>query len=141
MCESRLHISKWNELIQQIIEAGLIQKWSRDERIKYMKESGSVFRPLGVQHFYGGLLICLIFFLAAIMAFIAEHIIHRQLRHTPNNRHWRTADWIIDGQRHLFKLNPSGNRNKTLKLPIRSRSRVFQTHIRQPLPTTRRFLY
>lgn len=104
-------------MIQFNIVAGLIDKWSFTRRDKTKNDSDVVARPLAVKHLYGGLLMCFLFLLAAIIAFSLELVIHQKLKGRNPHQYWRTADWIIDGQRHMLILRRANNRKE--RIPVR----------------------
>lgn len=136
--DSRLQIQKWDKLIQQTIEGGLIEKWSNERNNNLKMESNAEPRPLGVQHFYGSFFLVSLFLFGAINVFILELIIHRKLKGENVHRLWRTANWIIDGRRHmLLHFNQPKKRKQQWQVPIRTyRSRIV--HLRQPLIRSRR---
>lgn len=101
--DNRLQLREWNKIIQQSIEAGLIEKWSCARCNKPKMESGAVYNPLECDRFYGGILLCLISMFIATTILILERIIHQKLREENVHRFWKTADWIIDGRRHMLK--------------------------------------
>lgn len=141
MRQSRLQIQEWNEKIQQAIEGGLVEKWLRDLKNNTKIERNVVIRPFKVQDLYAGFLICSVFLLVAIIAFIFEFIIHHKLRGANPHQFWRTADWIIDGQRHSWKIRANRPRNETKQwqVPVRTYcSRIRYPHLLPPLATTRR---
>lgn len=109
MRQGPARIHEWNELISRIIEAGLMGKWARDQRKKNAEESQMAGTPMRLQHFYGGFGLCLFFWIIAIIVFILELIIHQNLKGENPHRFWKTADWVIDGKRHMLKLHPSSN--------------------------------
>lgn len=111
MRANRVQIPEWNQLILRAMQAGLIGKWSSDQGIHVAEEERVIGTALGIDHFYGGLSFCILFLFAAIFAFIFEVIVHRKLQRENRHRFWRTADWVIDGQRHLLKLYSQVIRN------------------------------
>lgn len=106
-----VRIHEWNELISRIIEAGLVGKWARDQRKRNAEDPQMAGTPMGLQHFYGGFGLCIFFWIIAIIVFILELIIHRKLQGENPHRFWRTADWVIDGKRHMLKLHTASNRH------------------------------
>lgn len=133
--ENHLRIQDWNKMIQLTIEAGLVEKWSFARRDSAKNDSDVVVRSLAVQHFYGGLVICALFLLAAIIAFILELIIHKQLKSGNPHRFWRTADWIIDGRRHMLRSHRVNNQKERMhQLPVRKYcNRMRNIQLRKPL--------
>lgn len=136
--ENRVHIREWNELIQQAIEGGLIDLWSGERRNKSRRDSYVAFRPLKIHHLYGFFLIGLFLWIAAVSSFILELIIHRKLKCNNPHRFWKLADWLIDGRRHMMKLNRTKNPKQPAHLlPIRKYvDRIAYPHLIQPLPIT-----
>lgn len=135
MMRDRLQIEKWNEMIQFTIEAGLIEKWSFVRPDKTETDSDVVAHPLKIHHFYGGLLMCFLFLLAAFIAFFLELVIHQKMKSETPHRFWRTADWIIDGQRHMLMMHRANNRKgRERQVPVRKYcDRVPHTRLRRPI--------
>lgn len=68
MRANRVKISEWNQLILRAMQAGLIGKWASEQRIDVTEEQRVVGTALGMDHFYGGLSLCVLFLFAAIIA-------------------------------------------------------------------------
>lgn len=126
--EQRIEIPKWNELIQQCIEAGLIEKWANDyyeQRSQVDRGHVVVIQPLATHNFYGCLVLYGLFWWATVSTFILEIIVHTQLRNRNSHRLWRTIDWIIDGQRHFLKNLRKGKAHPPA-IPVRTyQSRLY----------------
>lgn len=136
LMRDRMQIQKWNEMIQFTIEAGLIEKWSYVRPDKAETDSDVVARPMKVQHFYGGLFMCFLFLLAAVIAFLLELATHQKTKSENPHRFWRTADWIIDGQRHMLMLHQANNNRKgrEKQVPVRKYcDRAPHTRLRRPI--------
>lgn len=134
MRDSRRQTQKWNEMIQRSVETGLIEKWVREHGTNSNIETDSGFRPLRVQDLYGAMLFCAVFLLLAFTAFFLEIIIHNKARSSNPHQFWKTADWIIDGQRKVLKFN-----RKNHQTPIDAHhSRIIHIRARLPLRSTRR---
>lgn len=93
-----------NEITQRTLEAGLLAKWAVDSRMAFKQEARTPIRTkkLTIENISLILFLCGSFLTFAVLAFIAELIVHRRARSPGAGRFWTTADWLIDGDRHFL---------------------------------------
>lgn len=95
-----------NKFIRMASENGLIEKWQKDLLKEYQKRPDyRTFRSLSIQNFYGVLVVCLLFIIALIFAFILEKIVYNKTKTVNPSRFWIIIEIIIDPDRHFLLEN------------------------------------
>lgn len=92
------HVDRVNQLIRRAIEMGLIQKWAHDNEVYAARvansEENDIVKPLSVAQISAGCVLMMLGISAAILTFIAEILLFKQLKKVDNGCWYRFMVWM-----------------------------------------------
>lgn len=98
------------QIVAMAKQGGLIDKWFKDNRPHNKEPVPSGATHITIEDLTLPAVVYIVFVVFAVMAFIAERLIHSNLRRNSSHWFWRRADAFIDGRRH-FLINFARNRD------------------------------
>lgn len=107
-----------NQLTQHALAGGLFVKWNREVKFHapHQIQRNNRNAVLTLEHIFIGWAMYWLFMAFAVGAFIAEHIIHWQMKRTRGGYFWKLAEMFIDGHRYFLKPKPKSQRLTSTRL-------------------------